>query len=46
MKNDRIIMQSKCDVCGIKKPRFVKKEEAKALLSSLGLKIHWIKFHC
>ena len=24
-KNDRLIMQSKCTVCGIKKSRFVKK---------------------
>ena len=31
-------MQSKCSVCGIKKSRFVKKQEAKGLLSSLGLK--------
>ena len=38
-KNDRLIMQSKCTVCGIKKSRFVKKQEAKGLLSSLGLKI-------
>ena len=31
-------MQSKCSVCGIKKSRFVKKQEVKRLLSSLGLK--------
>ena len=31
-------MQSKCDVSGIKKSRFVKEQEAKRLLSSLGLK--------
>ena len=37
-KNNRLIMQSKCAVCGIKKSRFVKEEEAKGLLSSLGLK--------
>ena len=37
-KNNRLIMQSKCAVCGIKKSRFVKEEEAKELLSSLGLK--------
>ena len=30
-------MQSKCAVCGIKKSRFVKKQEAKGLLSNLGL---------
>ena len=37
-KNNRLIMQSKCAVCGLKKSRFVKEEEAKGLLSSLGLK--------
>ena len=30
-------MQSKCSVCGIKKSRFMKEQEAKGLLSSLGL---------
>ena len=37
-KNGRLIMQSKCADCGIKKSRFVKEQEAKWLLSSLGLK--------
>ena len=37
-KNDRLIMQSKCPVCGIKKLRFVKEQEAKVLLSNLGIK--------
>ena len=37
-KNGRLIMQSQCDDCGIKKSRFVKEQEAKELLSSLGLK--------
>ena len=27
--NNRLIMQSKCVVCGIKKSRFVKEQEAK-----------------
>ena len=31
-------MQSKCAGCGFKKSRFVKEQEAKGLLSSLGLK--------
>ena len=31
-------MQSKCSFCGIKKSRFVKDQEAKGLLISLGLK--------
>ena len=34
----RSIMQSKCSVCGIKKSRFMKEEEAKGLLSNLGIK--------
>ena len=37
-KNDRLVMQSKCSVCGIKKPRFIKEQEAKGLLSNLGIK--------
>ena len=37
-KNDKSIMKSKCSVCGIKKSRFVKEQEGKGLLSSLGLK--------
>ena len=37
-KDKRLIMQSKCPVCGIKKSRFVKEQEAKGLLSNLGIK--------
>ena len=37
-KNNRLIMQSKFPVCGIKKSRFVKEQEAKDLLSNLGIK--------
>ena len=37
-KNGRLIMQSKCPVCGIKKSRFVKEQEARGLLSSLVIK--------
>ena len=37
-KNNRLVMQSKCSVCGIKKSRFVKKQEAKCLLNTLGIK--------
>ena len=29
---------SKCEICGIKKSRFIKNQEAKELLSNLGLK--------
>ena len=34
-QNGRVIMQSKCGVCGIKKSRFAKEQEAKGLLSNL-----------
>ena len=37
-KNNRLIMQSKCNDSGIKKSRFVKEQEAKGLLSNLGIK--------
>ena len=37
-KNNSLIMQSKCSDCGIKKSRFVKEQEAKSLLSNLGIK--------
>ena len=37
-KNNRLIMQSKCPVCRIKKSRFVKEQEAKGLLNNLGIK--------
>ena len=37
-KNSRLIMQSICADCGIKKSRFVKEQEAKGLLSNLGIK--------
>ena len=30
-------MQSKCPVCGIKKSKFIKNQEAKGLLSNLGI---------
>ena len=37
-KNNRLFMQSKCSVCKNKKSRFVKEEDAKGLLSNLGIK--------
>ena len=36
-KNNRLIMQSKCSVCKNKKSRFVKEQDAKDLLSNLGI---------
>ena len=38
IKNNRLLMQSKCTDCGIKKSIFVKEQEAKDLLSNLGIK--------
>ena len=37
-KNNKLIMQSKCPKFGIKKSRLVKEQEAKCLLSNLGIK--------
>ena len=38
-KNGRLMLLSKCAVCGNKKSRFMKEQESKELLSSLGIKI-------
>ena len=37
-KHGRLIMQSKCPECGIKKSRFVKEQEVKGLLNNLEIK--------
>ena len=37
-KNDRLNLSSKCAVSGSKKSRFMKEQEAKGLLSNLGIK--------
>ena len=37
-KNGRLQMRSQCSICGNKKSRFVKKQEGKGILSSLGIK--------
>ena len=37
-KNNRLVIQSKCSVCGIKKSRFLKEQEAKGLSSNLVIK--------
>ena len=42
-KNNRLFMQSKCSVCGNKKSRFVKEQEAKGLLKNLGIKTPFSK---
>ena len=37
-KNNRLLMQSKCRVCGTKNSGFVKEQDAKGLLSNFGIK--------
>ena len=37
-KNTRLMMQSKCTIRNNKKFRFIKEQEAKGLLSNLGIK--------
>ena len=37
-KNNRLMMLSKCAICNNKKSRFIKKQEAKGLLSNLGIR--------
>ena len=37
-KNNRLIMQSRCSVCRIKKSMFVKEQEAKDFLRNLRIK--------
>ena len=37
-KNNRLLLQSKCSVCKNKKSRFAKEQEAKGLLSNLGIR--------
>ena len=32
------MLTSKCSICSNKKPRFIKKQEAKGLFSNLGIK--------
>ena len=36
--NGRIMVLSKCAICGSKKSRFIKNQEAKGLLSNLGVR--------
>ena len=37
-KNNRLIMLSKCDICNNKKSKFIKEQEARGLLSNLGIR--------
>ena len=55
--NGKAMILSKCAICGSKKSRFIENQEAKGLLSKLGIKIplskvpilgdilFWIEFH-
>ena len=36
--NSKAIIFSTCAICGSKKPKFIKEQEAKGLLSNLGLR--------
>ena len=36
--NDKAIILSKCAICGSKKSKFIKQQEAKGLLNNLGLR--------
>ena len=42
-KNNRLLMQSKCSVCNNKKSRIIKEQDAKDLLSNLGIKTPFSK---
>ena len=37
--NGKLMILSKCAICGCRKSRFIKKQDAKGILSSLGIKI-------
>ena len=37
-KNNRLMLSSKCRICGNKKSKFIKKQEAEGLLGNLGIK--------
>ena len=41
--NCRVMILSKCTICGSKKSKFINKQEAKELLSKLGIKAPFSK---
>ena len=55
--NGKIMISSKCAICSSKKSKFIKQQEAKGLLSKLGIKtplskipilgdiLFWMQFH-
>ena len=42
-KNGRLALSSKCVVCGSKKSRFIREQEAEGLLRNLGIKTPFSK---
>ena len=38
-RQNRSMIQSKCAICGCKKSRFIKEQQAMGILSNLGIKI-------
>ena len=55
--NGKTMILSKCATCGSKKPRFIRKQEVKGLITNLGLRtplskvpllgdiLFWMQFH-
>ena len=43
--NGKLIILSKCAICSSKKSKFINKQEAKGLLSKLGIKTPLSKIH-
>ena len=37
-RNGKIIIVSECDICGSKKSKFIKEQQAKGFLSNLGIR--------
>ena len=44
-KNGRLMLSSKCSSCGNKTSKFIKEQEAKGILSSLGIRTPLSKIH-
>ena len=42
-RQNRLMMQSNCVICGSKKSRFIKEQQAMGILSNLGIKTPLIK---
>ena len=40
-KNGRFMLSSKCSICGSKKSKFMKEQEAGGLLNNLGIRMPW-----